>query len=197
MGIKTVKCSYCGTTNETNSGTCKYCGGVLDFENNKVINEEKIATISQLLKNKLNEALVVEFASGKRDVAIKTGKYTYVSIINNLKYFDSEIFYDRLEYVENNIALIDLLYFVSYEEWIRLRKEFRRLKKIENEYSPLCINETTILNSYYTAEEMQKALSDELTNKDAALIIYRAINNLPPLTKAQDELKLKPEPKNA
>ena len=202
MGIKIVKCSYCGTTNETNSGTCKYCGGVLNFEDNKINNnEEKIVKISQLLNNKLNEAFVVEFESGKKDIAIQTGKYTYESIINNLKYFDSNHFYNRFNYVEAHISFEELLYFISYTEWIRLKKEYRELKrlknKIEKKYTPLCINNITSLNSYYTAEEMQKALNDELTNKDAALIIYRVINNLPPLANTQDGLKLNQQSKKA
>ena len=54
-----------------------------------------------------------------------------------------------------------------------------------------------LLNDYYTAEEIQKSLTGELTTKDVSIILYRAINDLLPAKQYNSSLKLSNNKKNA
>ena len=177
-----VKCDYCGVLNDLKDGTCKYCGGVLHYDNSAELfknftqdidnltedqlkklqealsklneNNNKATTEADLKKGalmskKLEGAFVITFRGGKRDIAIRDGKRTYISVLSGIKYFDAA-------------------YQTSVSETILV------------DYQGFHIINKESINEYMTAEDIEKKLTETLTGKDVALIIYRAVNNLPP-----------------
>ena len=174
MGNNIKICAYCGVANPDGSAKCQYCGGILDYtqaENNinnlKFAKAKKPGKISKKTANYLKKALVNRLENGTVDVAIKIGIGKYKSIINGIRYYS----FDDIS--EFGLLYVDIAY---------VRQDIRSQE---------------LLNNYYTAEEIQKSLTGELTTKDVSIILYRAINDLLPAKQYNSSLKLSNNKKNA
>ena len=174
MGNNIKICAYCGVANPDGSAKCQYCGGILDYtqaENNlnnlKFAKAKKPGKISKKTSKYLNKALVNKLENGTIDVAIQIGTGKYRSIINGTRYYS---FHDITELAS---LFVDIAY---------IRQDIKSQK---------------LLNTYYTAEEIQKSLTGELTTKDVSIILYRAINDLLPAKQYNSTLTLNNNKKNA
>ena len=175
MGNNIKICAYCGVANPDGSAKCQYCGGILDYtqaesnlNNSKFGKAKKPRKISKKTAKCLKKAIVNTLKNGTVDVAIKIGPARYRSIINGIKYYD---YYD-------------------------LNWEFEAIF-LDHTYVRQDIRYQQLLNDYYTAEEIQKSLTGELTTKDVSIILYRAINDLYPAEQYDSALTLNNNKKNA
>ncbi|MBO4246188.1 MAG: hypothetical protein J5892_05590 [Bacilli bacterium] len=191
-----VKCDYCGVLNDLNDGTCKYCGGVLHYDNSAELlkkfaqdvdnlTEDQLKKLQEAL-SKLNDnnkatteadlkkgALMSKKLEGTFVITFKSGKRD-IAIRNGKRTFTSII---------SGIKYFDAAYQNSVSESILF------------EYQGFNITNKESINEYMTAEEIEKKLTETLTGKDVALIIYRAVNNLPP-AKDYSVQQLKHTPNN-